>query len=66
MEDITVERGKDLADGSYVVLWKEKARGGVGRTGSCTIAADGKLRKFQFDSPPAKPAGGARPPNPAY
>src|SRR5271167_1279405 len=29
MEDITVERGKDMADGSYVVLWKEKAPGGA-------------------------------------
>ena len=55
MEDITVERGKDLADGSYVIRWTEKAQGGVGRTGWCTIASDGKVREFRFDKPPAKP-----------
>ena len=62
MEDITVERGKDLEDGSYVIQWKEKAQGGAGRTGSCVIASDGKLRKFQFGNPPAKAPGSARPP----
>src|SRR5271166_6414816 len=66
MEDITVERGKDLADGSYVVQWKETARGGVGRSGSCVIAADGKLSKFQFDSPAAKPPGSVHASDPAH
>ncbi len=66
MEDITVEQGKDLADGSSVIHWAEKAQGGVGRTGSCIIASDGKLRKFQFDHPPAKPTGSARPSDPAH
>ena len=56
MEDITVERGKDSDDGSYVIDWKEK-RHGVGRSGSCTIASSGKVSKFQVESPPAKPPG---------
>ena len=55
MEDITVERGKDLADGSYVIRWTEKAQGGVGRTGWCTIASDGKVREFRFDKPLTEP-----------
>ncbi len=55
MEDLTVERGKDLADGSYVIHWAEKAQGGVGRTGSCIITSDGKVREFRFDKPSAKP-----------
>src|SRR5271165_676717 len=66
MEDITVERGKDLADGSYVVQWKETARGEVGRSGACIIASDGKLLKFQFDNPPAKSPGSARPSGSAH
>ena len=59
MEEISVERGKDAADGSYVINWKELRPGGGGRSGSCTIASDGKLSKFQFDNPSAKP--GVRP-----
>jgi hypothetical protein len=55
MEDISVERGKDLADGSYLIHWTEKAQGGVGRSGSCIIASDGKVREFRFDKPAARP-----------
>jgi hypothetical protein len=67
MEYIAVERAKDSGDGSYVINWKEQLRGGgVGRSGSCTIAADGKVRKFQFGTAPAKPAGSARPSGPAH
>jgi hypothetical protein len=51
MEDITVERSKDLADGSYVVHWREKGQGGFGRTGSCIIASEGTVREFRFDKP---------------
>jgi hypothetical protein len=66
MENIAVERAKDSADGSYVIDWKEQLRGGgVGRSGSCTIASDGKMRKFGFDSAPAKPAGSVRLSDPA-
>ena len=62
MRDITVEQGKDSADGSYLIRWTEKAQGGVGRSGSCIIASDGKVREFRFDKPSTKlPAG-----NPAH
>jgi hypothetical protein len=60
MEDIMVERAQDAADGNYVISWKEQRRGGVGRSGSCTIASDGKMRKFQFNGPPPKPVGSAQ------
>jgi hypothetical protein len=66
MEYITVERAKDSADGSYVINWKEQRPGVVGRFGSCTIASDGKMRKFQFGIAPAKPAGTVRPSGPAH
>jgi hypothetical protein len=66
MEYITVERAKDSADGSYLISWKEQRPGRVGRSGLCTIAPDGRMRKLQFDSPPAKPAGSARPFAPAH
>ena len=62
MEYIAVERAKDAADGSYVVEWREQRPGGVGRSGSCTIASDGKLLKFRFDTPAAQPP---RPSDPA-
>jgi hypothetical protein len=63
LEEITVERAKDSADGSYVFDWKEHLPGGaVGRSGSCMIASDGKLLRFQFDHPSPKPtAESARP-----
>jgi hypothetical protein len=67
MEHITVERANDAADGSYVIEWKEQLRGGgVGRSGSCTIASDGKVSKFRFDTAPAKSPGSARPSGPAH
>jgi len=58
MEDITVEPAKDLAEDGYFIHWKEKTRGGVGRSGSCLIAPDGKVSKFELDNPSLKPSGG--------
>jgi len=55
MEDIAVEMAKDSPEGDYVINWKELRSNGVGRSGKCIVATDGKLRKFQFGTTAAKP-----------
>jgi len=55
LEDITVERANDAADGSYVIKWREGRSDGAGRSGFCKIAPDGKVLEFEFDKPLIKP-----------
>jgi hypothetical protein len=62
MSYITVETGSQSLDGSYVVDWQAQPPRAPRQSGSCDVAPNGKVRKFQVDrsSPgqPGPPAAG--------
>lgn len=55
---VTVKRGSDTGDGSYMINFRAQYRGGPPESGFCIVSRRGRIQEFRFDPPPGGGGGG--------